>query len=62
MKIIHGAAFFEPSDFHAIKTGLVLRKVLRKAGRILTMAVIQGAMVGVGLVGVLKVLGAIYLK
>ena len=62
MKIIHSAAYMEASDFHAIKTGLVLRKVLRKAGRILTMALMQGAMLGLGLVGVLKVLGAIYLK
>ncbi len=62
MKVIHGAAYMEASDFHAIKTGLFLRKVLRKAGRILTMAFVQGAMIAGGLFVGLKVLGAIYLK
>ncbi len=62
MKVIDGAVYMEASDFHGIKTVLLVRKVLRKVGRILTMAVMQGAMIAGGLFVGLKVLGAIYLK
>lgn len=62
MKVIDGAAYMEASDFHAIRTLFYARKVLRKVARILTMAIMQGAMLAAGFVVLLKVLGAIYLK